>query len=96
MSRRWDKKELSEQWSLSPDERQLLYNRTDRGRLGWPKDPRVSISNQCLTLAPQTLSSYAEPLGIRTRKRFEDRTDDPPPSTFCRRGSTKCAFPSNE
>ena len=54
MSRRWDKKELSEQWSLSPDERQLLYNRTDRGRLGCPNDRGASISTRGLILAPET------------------------------------------
>jgi hypothetical protein len=34
MKRHWDEQELAEQWSLSPDERQLLCNRTDRSRLG--------------------------------------------------------------
>jgi hypothetical protein len=34
MKRHWDEQELAEQWSLSPDERQLLANRTDRSRLG--------------------------------------------------------------
>ena len=54
MSRRWDKKELSEQWSLSPDERQLLCNRTDRGRLGCPNDRGASISNLGLTLTSES------------------------------------------
>jgi hypothetical protein len=35
MQRHWDEQELAEQWSLSPDERQRLANRTDHSRLGY-------------------------------------------------------------
>jgi hypothetical protein len=34
VQRYWDEQELAEQWSLSPDERELLAHRTDRSRLG--------------------------------------------------------------
>jgi hypothetical protein len=47
--------------------------------LGWAEDVVASISKWRLTLPHETRSSYAEPLRIRTRHGFEDRTDDPSP-----------------
>src|SRR4051812_41457202 len=34
MKRHWDEQELAEHWSLTPDEFELLTNRTERSRLG--------------------------------------------------------------
>ena len=59
MKRHWDEQELADHWSLTPDEFELLTNRTERSRLGFATLLKFLQVEGCFASVPGQVSASA-------------------------------------